>query len=304
MKLSFPRTSILALLASFMFVPFISFAQTVTDVPSLFTYVLNILNGYVVPLIFALAFLMFLIGVYRYFIAGGASEEKVAEGQKFVMWSVIGFVIMFSIWGLINLFINSLGFDSTSRPALPTFGAPGAGTTNSPTGSSVGGGSTNFNPTGTVTNSSNCGSFNSTTGTYGTVCSTGYSCVNNNQCVLNAGVNPNTLTAQCGSFNDYICSSGQVCNASGMCVTDPNSNGSAASSPAPQTCTDGSVAPAGGSCYSCGNGVTTANGANCPANTTYSACSDGTATAGQCITCQSGVTTSNAGNCLENDGTE
>jgi hypothetical protein len=91
----------------------------------LFTFFLNIINNYIVPVVFAVAFLMFLIGVYRYFIAGGASEEKVQEGQKFVLWSVIGFVIMFSIWGLVNLFINTLGFDSNTRPALPKFGAPG-----------------------------------------------------------------------------------------------------------------------------------------------------------------------------------
>jgi hypothetical protein len=99
----------------------------------LFTFFLSIINNYIVPVVFAVAFLMFLIGVYRYFIAGGASEEKVQEGQKFVLWSVIGFVIMFSIWGLVNLFINTLGFDSNTRPSLPTFGAQGNTTNNANT---------------------------------------------------------------------------------------------------------------------------------------------------------------------------
>lgn len=69
---------------------------------------------------------MFIYGVYKYFIQGGAEEEKVQEGQRFVMWSVIGFALMFSIWGLINLLINSFGLDNTSRPALPTFGVSGS----------------------------------------------------------------------------------------------------------------------------------------------------------------------------------
>ena len=117
--------------------PLLAFAQvttptpptaTVTNAQGLFAAALIILNYYLVPLIFGLAFLMFLWGVYRYFIAGGGNAEKVQEGQKFVLWSVIGFVLMFTIWGIINLLINTLGFDTTSRPAFPTFGS---GTTGS-----------------------------------------------------------------------------------------------------------------------------------------------------------------------------
>ena len=126
MKLSLVRTLKLFLGVFIVSSPLLVFAQT-TDLPSLFDALLEILNDYVVPVIFALAFIMFLWGVYRYFIAGGANEEKVKEGQKFVLWSVIGFVLMFSIWGIINLFINTLGFDTTDRPAFPTFGTSGQG---------------------------------------------------------------------------------------------------------------------------------------------------------------------------------
>ena len=128
MKIELPRfvTALFTILA--ISLPVVALAQTVTNVQNLFAAALEILNDYVVPLIFGLAFLMFLYGVYRYFIAGGANEEKVQEGQKFVLWSVVGFVLMFSIWGIINLFINTLGFDTTSRPAFPTFGSGTTGT--------------------------------------------------------------------------------------------------------------------------------------------------------------------------------
>jgi hypothetical protein len=111
--------------------PFAAFAQygygpggpiSVTSVPDLFTLVLYFLNGYVVPVIFAIAFIMFLFGVYNYFIAGGASEEKQGQGKQFVLWSIIGFVLMFSIWGLINIFINTFALDNY-QPALPGFNA-------------------------------------------------------------------------------------------------------------------------------------------------------------------------------------
>ena len=106
--------------------PFLAFAQTVTNLTTLFTFVMNILNTIVVPLIFALAFAIFIYNVYKYFIAGGGDEEKVKEGQRFVLWSVIGFAVMFSIWGLINLLVSSTGLDNSSRPAFPTFGTNGS----------------------------------------------------------------------------------------------------------------------------------------------------------------------------------
>jgi hypothetical protein len=89
-----------------------------------------IIDKFVVPLIFAIAFIVFIIGVYRYFVAGGANEEKRQEGQKFVLWGLIGFVIMFSVWGLINLLVTSLGFNGSTRPALPVFLQQNRGTTN------------------------------------------------------------------------------------------------------------------------------------------------------------------------------
>lgn len=87
-----------------------------------FYAIIGFIDAVLVPLIFTLAFVAFIWGVFRYFIAGGADKEKREEGRKFVLWSVIGFVVMFSIWGIVSLLINSLGFDNNSRPGLPLFG--------------------------------------------------------------------------------------------------------------------------------------------------------------------------------------
>ena len=74
-----------------------------------------------IPFIFALAFLFFLWGVFQYFIAGGANTEQRETGRKFVLWSIIAFVVMLSFWGIINLVQRSLGFGAEARPDLPTF---------------------------------------------------------------------------------------------------------------------------------------------------------------------------------------
>lgn len=82
--------------------------------------IIAVLNTVVVPLIFAIAFIIFLWKVYTYFIAGGASEENRSEGSKFVLAAVIGFAVMISIWGLVNLVGGSLNLNY-SRPDLPCF---------------------------------------------------------------------------------------------------------------------------------------------------------------------------------------
>ena len=83
---------------------------------------ITFINGTLVPLVFAVAFIFFLYGVARYFIAGAANPEQRKNGVQIIMYSIIGFAVMMSIWGLVNLLKNSFGLDSNSRPCLPTFG--------------------------------------------------------------------------------------------------------------------------------------------------------------------------------------
>jgi len=80
-----------------------------------------LIDNYLVPLIFALAFIVFLWGIYLYFIQGAANEEKREKGRSFALWGFIGFFIMVSVWGIINLLLGSFGLNNSSRPNLPTF---------------------------------------------------------------------------------------------------------------------------------------------------------------------------------------
>ena len=85
---------------------------------------LQFIDSTLVPLIFAIAFIVFIWGVFRYFIAGAADEEKRKEGKSFIFWGLIGFVVMISLWGIVNLLVNSLGFGGQNKPCLPTFEGP------------------------------------------------------------------------------------------------------------------------------------------------------------------------------------
>jgi hypothetical protein len=93
--------------------------ETITEIV---TSIINLINNVLVPLVFAVAFIFFLFGVVQYLIIGAANAEKRKTGLQIIMYSVIGFAVMMSVWGIVNLVRNSFGLDSNARPCLPTFG--------------------------------------------------------------------------------------------------------------------------------------------------------------------------------------
>ena len=64
-------------------------------------------NQVVVPIIGALAFLAFIWGIFRYFFRDAADATSRAEGRLFALWGIIGLVVIFSLWGLVNIFLNT-----------------------------------------------------------------------------------------------------------------------------------------------------------------------------------------------------
>lgn len=73
------------------------------------TGVIGILNTVVVPVIFALAFAAFVWGAVNYFFFHGGDETKRAEGRQFVLWGILGMVVLFSVWGFVNIMLSTLG---------------------------------------------------------------------------------------------------------------------------------------------------------------------------------------------------
>ena len=83
--------------------------------------IVNAINLYIVPVLFAVAFFVFLWGVYKYFILGATNEGEKRDGRKFVFWSVIGFVVILSVWGLVGLLGSTFGLSpGGGAPPYPT----------------------------------------------------------------------------------------------------------------------------------------------------------------------------------------
>jgi len=82
--------------------------------------ILGTINDIIIPVLFALAFIVFLFGVARAYIFSGGDSAKVKEGHMLILWGIIGFAVMLSIWGLVNIVADTFGLDSGIRPTYPT----------------------------------------------------------------------------------------------------------------------------------------------------------------------------------------
>ncbi len=80
---------------------------------------LYIINSVLVPLLFAVAFIVFLYGIARAYIFSHGEPEEVSKGHRLILWGLIAFVVMISVWGLVNVIANTFGLTGAYAPPLP-----------------------------------------------------------------------------------------------------------------------------------------------------------------------------------------
>ncbi len=111
----------LAFLSAFLLTPVLVSAQRINNVSDLGNVIIGIINDVLVPLVFAIAFIVFIWGVFVYFIQGGSDEEKRTQGQQLMLYGIIGFFVMVSVWGLVNILVGTFSFNQAipRPPATP-----------------------------------------------------------------------------------------------------------------------------------------------------------------------------------------
>jgi hypothetical protein len=67
----------------------------------------NIVNSYVLPLLYAFAFLFFVAGLARYFFVG-QGEEAQKKGKQMAIYGLIGLVVLFGVWGIVNVVLSTV----------------------------------------------------------------------------------------------------------------------------------------------------------------------------------------------------
>ncbi len=91
------------------------------QVDDLFTRLSGFIDAVLIPLVFTLALLIFVWGMFRFFVYGAHNEDDRAKGRSLMIWSVIGLSLMVSIWGIVAIFSEGVFGISTGNqiPDLP-----------------------------------------------------------------------------------------------------------------------------------------------------------------------------------------
>ncbi len=64
-----------------------------------------------IPLLGAIAFLIFVYGVAR-FIRSAGSEKELQNSKNIIIWGIVGLFILMSVWGIISFLRSEFGFGS------------------------------------------------------------------------------------------------------------------------------------------------------------------------------------------------
>jgi hypothetical protein len=100
--------------------PLIAAAQAINNLTEAGNFLIeDIINGLLVPLLFAVAFITFLWGVFKAFILGANDEDAKAGGKNLMLYGLIGFFVMLSLWGLVKILTGSVDLENT-QPDLPS----------------------------------------------------------------------------------------------------------------------------------------------------------------------------------------
>ena len=107
------------ILAALLFAPAIASAQNLQSLKNLTTAIGDIIQ-LALPIVVALALLVFFWGLVKFIFSAGNEEAK-ADGKKLMIWGVVALFVMVSVWGLVEFIGDALGIDAEANPdAVPT----------------------------------------------------------------------------------------------------------------------------------------------------------------------------------------
>jgi len=95
-----------------------AFASTGGAFGTLLKNILVFTNTILIPFIIGIGFLVFVWGMFLYFIAGGANDEKKEKGKSLMIYATLGFVLIIVFWGIINLLSTSTGLNETLQGGI------------------------------------------------------------------------------------------------------------------------------------------------------------------------------------------
>jgi succinate dehydrogenase/fumarate reductase cytochrome b subunit len=74
------------------------------------------INNVILPLLFSVALLFFLVNATRYFVLKSGESEGRETARRLALYAIGAFVFLVSLWGIVNMIVYGLGFDENQAP--------------------------------------------------------------------------------------------------------------------------------------------------------------------------------------------
>ncbi len=105
--------------AALLLTPVMVFAQTgiatsanAGPFQTLLSNILVFTNSVLIPFIIGIGFLVFVWGMFKYFIVGGANDDAKEQGKSLMIYATLGFLLIIVFWGVVELLAGSTGLQN------------------------------------------------------------------------------------------------------------------------------------------------------------------------------------------------
>ena len=111
--------------AAVLLTPVFAFAQGIADgadagpFQDLLQNILVFTNTVLIPFIIGIGFLVFVWGMFKYFIVGGANDDAKEQGKSLMIYATLGFLLIIVFWGVVNLLTASTGLQGETLNNVP-----------------------------------------------------------------------------------------------------------------------------------------------------------------------------------------
>jgi len=105
------------IVTSFAFLPILTWAQTTGfSLQNFIRGLLSFINDILIPTLFGIAFLIFVINVIRFFVIQGNNEDGRKNAKALAIYSVSAFLVLIIFWGIVSLLARSIGLEGKDQP--------------------------------------------------------------------------------------------------------------------------------------------------------------------------------------------
>jgi hypothetical protein len=99
----------------------ISMSAGTVGLQQVFPALLGFFEGYLIPFLLGIAFLIFVWNMIRFAVIGGATEEGRENTKTLILYSIGTFVFILAFWGILNIFVNGIGLDTCGNDLAPDY---------------------------------------------------------------------------------------------------------------------------------------------------------------------------------------